>query len=253
MIDKDVSSPGSALKKISIVVPAYNEAKFIGHLLEQLVGLTLDQYKFEKEIIVVNDGSVDATAEIASRFDGVLLINQDNQGKGAAVQRGVREASGQWVLVQDADLEYDPREIPSMLAAIPGREKVAVYGSRTLGVIKKHGKKWPTPGRAAGQDIGPWLMNRLLTLLGVVLFGQAISDLLTGYKVYPVEFLRSIDIKTQGFETDHELTAKLIRNGFKIVEVPISYVPRSVAEGKKIRLRDGITAIGTLIRFRFFN
>ena len=253
MITKDVSSPLSAHNKISIVVPAYNEAKFIGHLLEQLVKLPLDQYSFEKEIIVVNDGSVDATAEIAGRFDGVLLINQDNEGKGAAVQRGVRQASGQWVLVQDADLEYDPKEIPSMLAAIAGREKVAVYGSRVLGVIKKHGMKWPMPGKAPGQDVGPWLMNRVLTILGAVLFGQAISDLLTGYKVYPLEFLRSINIKTHGFETDHELTAKLIRNGFKIVEVPISYVPRSVAEGKKIRFRDGIIAIGTLIRFKFLD
>lgn len=253
MNHKPISAQSAVSNKISIILPAYNEARFIGRVLDELISLSLDKYNFEKEIIVVNDGSVDATAEIVGRFAGVLLINQDNQGKGAAVQRGVRKSSGQWVLVQDADLEYDPREIPSMLSAIAGREKVAVYGSRFLGVIQKHGVKWPTPGRAPGQDIGPWLMNRILTMLAAVLFGRAISDLLTGYKIYPVEFLRSINTKTRGFETDHELTAKLIRNGYKIIEVPISYVPRSVAEGKKIRFRDGITAIGTLIRFRFSN
>ena len=238
-------------EKLSIVVPAYNEAAFIGSLLEKLRVLPVETAGFEKEIIVVNDGSRDATADIVAGFADVRLISQKNQGKGAAVQRGVAEATGSWVLVQDADLEYDPNDILTMLKPIRGQSKIAVYGSRILGVIQREGFRWPTPGRARGQALGPWLMNRLLTVIGVSLFGRNISDLLTGYKIYPIAFLRGITVKTKGFETDHELTAKLIRQGYQIIEVPVSYLPRSVADGKKIRPRDGLIAVGTLLKYRF--
>jgi CTP:molybdopterin cytidylyltransferase MocA len=238
-------------RKVSIVVPAYNEEGFIGTLLEKLLNVETEQINFEKEIIVVNDGSTDRTAEIVARFPLVRLTNQTNQGKGAAVQRGVREASGDYVLVQDADLEYEPGDIPRILAALGPSSDSVVYGSRFLGALKLYPRQILFRGRAPGQQFGPWLMNRILTVLTFILYGRWITDLLTGYKIYPVAFLRSVKVKTAGFETDHELTAKLIRNGYKIREVPVSYTPRSVAEGKKIGPIDALSAIWALIYFRF--
>jgi dolichol-phosphate mannosyltransferase len=239
-------------RKVSIVVPAYNEERFIGPLLEALLKVATDEVGFDKEIIVVNDGSVDRTAEIVSGISGVRLINQSNQGKGAAVQRGVREAAGNFVLVQDADLEYSPSDIPAMLAALGSDMRCSVYGSRILGATAK-GSATLFRGRVPGQSLGPWVMNRVLSVLVLVLYGRWITDLLTGYKIYPTEFLRGIEVKTAGFETDHELTAKLIRGGYRIKEVPAEYRPRSLEEGKKIGPIDGLIAIWTLLRFRFVN
>jgi dolichol-phosphate mannosyltransferase len=238
-------------RKVSIVVPAYNEEGFIGALLEKLLSVETERVSFEKEIIVVNDGSTDRTAEVVAQFPSVRLINQKNQGKGAAVQRGVREASGDYVLVQDADLEYEPGDIPRILEALGSSSDTAVYGSRFLGALALYPKRIVFRGRVPGQQFGPWLMNRILTVLGFILYGRWITDLLTGYKIYPVAFLRSVKVKTAGFETDHELTAKLIRAGYKIREVPVGYTPRSVAEGKKIGPIDGLSAIWALIYFRF--
>jgi dolichol-phosphate mannosyltransferase len=243
--------PSARRRKVSIVVPAYNEESFIGALLEKLLSVETEQINFEKEIIVVNDGSIDRTAEIVNQFPLVRLVNQNNRGKGAAVQRGVQEASGDYVLVQDADLEYEPEDIPRILEALGPSGDVAVYGSRFLGGLKLHPKRILFRGRVAGQQLGPWLVNRILTVLTFMLYGYWITDLLTGYKVYPISFLRSVKVKTAGFETDHELTAKLIRSGYKIHEVPVAYTPRSVAEGKKIGPIDALLAIWALIYFRF--
>lgn len=240
-------------RKVSIVVPAYNEEAFIGKLLEKLLGLATEEVGFEKEVIVVNDGSTDRTAEVVGRFTTVRLINQKNQGKGAAVQRGVREATGSFVLVQDADLEYEPADIPAMLNALGSSGDMAVYGSRILGAINAYPNRILFRGRVPGQKFGSWLMNRLLTLLSFILYGRWITDLLTGYKIYPIEFLHGVQVKTAGFETDHELSAKLIRAGYRIREVPITYTPRSVEEGKKISPMDGVWAIWTLLYFRFVN
>jgi len=240
-----------ATRTVTIVIPAYNEEAFIGALLDKLLKLDTQAVGFEKEIIVVNDGSKDATAEIAALRPHVRLINQENRGKGAAVQRGVREAKGDFVLVQDADLEYDPNDIPAMLRALSDTGKTAVYGSRILGVKAKQRGLTLFPGLAPGQQIGPWLVNRALTILAFLLYGRWITDLLTGYKLYPLAFLRTVQVKTVGFETDHELSAKLIRAGYSIREVPAEYRPRSVAEGKKIGPLDGLIAVWTLLRFRF--
>jgi len=237
------------VRTLSIVIPAYNEEAFIGALLEKLQAIPTEQYGFEKEIIVVDDGSNDRTDDIAGSFTDVRVIRQKNQGKGAAVQRGVREATGAFVLVQDADLEYDPDDIPSMLQAIGSDASTAIYGSRLLGILRDFGARLPFPGRAPNQSLAPWLMNRILTIMTAVLYRRRITDMLTGYKLYPMKFLREINVKTAGFETDHELTAKLIRQGYSIREVPVTYSPRSVKEGKKIRAIDGVVAVWTLLRF----
>ena len=236
--------------KISIVVPAYNEEAFIGALLDKLLRVDTESVGFDKEIVVVNDGSRDRTAEIVATKPGIRLINQENCGKGAAVQRGVREASGTFVLVQDADLEYEPNDIPAMLRALGSANDTAVYGSRILGVLANHPRAL-LRGLAPGQQFGPWLVNRALSVLTLVLYRRWITDMLTGYKIYPISFLRRIQVKTSGFETDHELSAKLIRLGYRIREVPVAYQPRSAAEGKKIGPLDGVLAVWTLLRYRF--
>jgi hypothetical protein len=153
--------------------------------------------------------------------------------------------------VQDADLEYDPRDYVFMLKELKSGSQ-AVYGSRTLGQIRRWGSSL-TPGRHPNQGFGPWLAGALLSCWTMLLFGQWISDTLTAYKIYPRSIFDDMVIKTHGFETDHEITAKLIRRGITITEVPISYHPRSTDEGKKIKPRDGFVAVWTLLRFRWVN
>jgi glycosyltransferase involved in cell wall biosynthesis len=237
---------------LSIVIPAYNEAEFIGALLERIAAVPTESLGYAKEIIVVDDGSKDATGEIAAGFPGVKVLTQaPNQGKGRAVQRGIRESAGDYVLVQDADLEYDPGDYMRLLADLrPGA--CAVYGSRTLGQRRKSGFTL-FPGRHPEQGFGPWLAGRILTLWTAVLYGVWITDTLTAYKLYPAAAVKSMRVRTSGFETDHEITAKLIRGGYRIVEAPIAYHPRGVEAGKKIKPRDGVIAIWTLLKFRFID
>lgn len=238
---------------VSIVIPAYNEEAFISTLLGRILKVSTESIGFRKEIIVVDDGSADATSAKVTQFSMVRLIRQNNQGKGAAVQRGVREATGDYVLVQDADLEYNPEDYIPMLKALKGESDAAVYGSRIKGVIRDYGWRWPFPGKKPEQSIGPWVMNVVLSLFTFVLYGWWITDMLTGYKIYPRQFLGSITVKTAGFETDHELSAKLFKKHFKIREVPVSYLPRSQAEGKKITPLDGVKALYVLLKFKFIN
>lgn len=238
------------MPKLSIVIPAYNEAKFIGSLLEKIARVPIEASGFDREVIVVDDGSNDGTADIARAFSGVIVHSQSNAGKGAAVQQGVRLSTGDHVLVQDADLEYDPNDYIPMLAALRANPSAAVYGSRTLGQRRTQPAFTLFPGRHPDQSLGPWVANGALSVWTRLLYGTWITDTLTGYKMYPTAFLRSVQVKTRGFETDHELTSKLIRAGRLIVEVPVSYAPRSVAEGKKIGPRDGLIAMWTLLRFR---
>lgn len=238
------------MQKLSIIVPAYNEERYIRTLLQKIADVPTERVGFEKEIIVVDDGSSDRTFSEASGIVGVKVLKQiPNQGKGRAVQRGVREATGDYILVQDADLEYDPRDYLSLLEALPPEKPTCVYGSRILGQIKEHGWDW-LPGKHPKQGFGPWIAGCVLSLWTFTLYRKWISDTLTAYKVYPTKTIREFDVKTCGFETDHELTAKIIREGVQIVEVPIRYEPRSRAEGKKIKLKDGWIAIWTLLRFR---
>ena len=236
------------MKLVSIVIPAYNEAAFLGELLRSIAQVDTRALGFEKEVLVVNDGSTDSTEAIARSFesDRVKCFTQvPNQGKGRAVQRGIRESTGDYVLVQDADLEYDPADYLPILGALSSGADV-VYGSRVMGQIRESG--WP--GKHPAQGWGPWIAGVLLSLWTLLLYGRWISDTLTAYKLYPAEVLKAMKLETSGFETDHEITARLIRGGYRIVEVPISYRPRSLAEGKKIKPRDGVIAVWTLLKYR---
>jgi glycosyltransferase involved in cell wall biosynthesis len=238
---------------LSIVIPAYNEAQFIGTLLQRILAVPTEPLGFEKELIVVDDGSNDKTAEIARGFANVKVFSQfPNQGKGKAVQRGIHESSGSYILIQDADLEYDPMDYLTLLRAL-GPRTDAVYGSRILGQTREAPRSRVYPGRHPQQAFGPWLAGQLLTLWTYLLYGKWITDTLTAYKLYPAAAVRSMRVRTSGFETDHEITAKLIRGGYRIVEVPISYFPRNVEAGKKIKPRDGFIAVWTLLKFRFID
>ena len=241
------------MKKLSIIIPAFNEEKFILQLLENVQSIDTEQVGFIKEILVVDDGSTDKTFNIAmsaaNKDKGISVIHQENKGKGNAVQTGISLSKGDFVLIQDADLEYDPNDYLPMLKCLKD-SNTSIYGSRILGQIFFNKRLFPFIGKHSQQGIGPWLASIILTIFVFILYGRWITDTLTAYKIYPRKVLKNMNIRTNGFETDHEITAKLIQKGINIHEVPINYQPRSKAEGKKIRMIDGIIAIWTLIKFR---
>jgi dolichol-phosphate mannosyltransferase len=242
------------MQVLSIVIPAYNEGAFIGTLIERILQVPVETMGFEKQILVVNDGSKDNTEEVARsfafRYPQVQVFTQvPNQGKGRAVQRGIRESTGDYILIQDADLEYDPNDYLALLEGLKNAD--VVYGSRTLGQWKKQKGFALFPGRHPRQSAGPWLAGALLTLWTMLIYGRWITDTLTAYKLYPAAPVKDMNLRTHGFETDHEITAKLIRRKLRIAEVPIAYYPRSREEGKKIKATDGLIAVWTLLRFRF--
>jgi dolichol-phosphate mannosyltransferase len=237
---------------LSIIIPAYNEGALIGKLLERVLAADVEKLGFEKEIIVVNDGSTDNTERVARGFPHVRCFNQtSNLGKGKAVQRGIRESSGDYILIQDADLEYEPRDYFPLLQGLTRGD--VVYGSRVIGQQEKRKGFALFPGKHPQQGVGPWVAGALLTLWTALVYGRWITDLLTAYKLYPAQVMRNMRLRTSGFETDHEITAKLIRRGLRIVEVPIEYYPRSGEEGKKIKPSDGLIAVWTLLRFRIID
>lgn len=234
---------------LSIVVPAYNEEAFIGQVLQTILDVDTEKAGFTKEIIVVNDGSKDGTEAVVRRFPQVRLVNQvPNQGRGAALRRGVLEATGDYIVFQDADLEYYPQDYPAMLAVLQ-MGPAAVYGNRLAGVIREYGRGL-FPGKHPHQGVGPWAAALVVRAWTSLLVGHWTPDMFSGIKLYPAEPLKRLKLETSGFELDHEITVKLYRAGVKFKGAPIRYSPRSVEEGKKIRPRDGIIALWTVLLYR---
>jgi glycosyltransferase involved in cell wall biosynthesis len=227
--------------KLSVIVPVYNERKTIEEIVRRVRAVELD---LEKEIIVVDDGSTDGTREVLQSLDlpGVKVIfHEKNRGKGAALRTGFAEAGGDVILVQDADLEYDPREYPRLLEPILDGRADAVYGSRFLGGPHRVLYFWHYVG------------NRFLTTFSNMLSNLNLTDMETCYKVFRSDVLRKIRLKSPRFGFEPEITVKLAKLHCRIYEVPVSYSGRDYAEGKKIGWKDGLAALFHVIRFRFFN
>jgi dolichol-phosphate mannosyltransferase len=225
---------------LSIVIPAYNEERFIATLIGQIKAVDLSALRIEKEIIVVDDCSRDRTADIVSREPGVRLRRmQRNGGKGRAVRAGIEIATGDYLIIQDADLEYDPNDYVPMLRTLLAGEGDVVYGSRYL-----------SGGKHAQQSWAAYLGGRSLSLIALACTGRYLTDTVTALKLFRRTAIASLPLETTGFELDHEITSRMLARGARIVEVPIHYAPRSRAEGKKIGLRDWFIGARTFWRYR---
>jgi glycosyltransferase involved in cell wall biosynthesis len=225
---------------VSIIVPVFNEARTVAAVIDRLRCVDLPA---PREIVVVDDGSTDGTREVLDRLDTTrgnltVLHLERNGGKGTAIRRGLAASHGSIMAIQDADLEVDPAQIAALLMPILRGEADVVYGSRFL----------------AGRPAAPWLTiaaNRFLTAVTNVLYGARLTDMETCYKVMRTSVARSLDLEAARFEIEPEITAKLLRRGHRIVELPITFQPRSRAQGKKIGWRDGVGALRVLVGCRF--
>ncbi len=233
---------------LSVVIPCYNEEKTIITIIDE-VEKALKNAKIDFEIIVTDDGSTDDSLKKLKRLKHkIKLITQSNMGKGKAVQNAIKFSKKKFIIVQDADLEYCPKDIIKMYSCC--RKDTVVYGSRLKGAkLKSYGLR-KILGLNRNYNFSSYVANLIFTIFHLILYQKLISDTLTGYKLYPKKFFDENKIITSGFETDHEITAKLLKSKYKIVEVPIKFNPRSVEEGKKIGIKDFFIGTFTIFYFR---
>ncbi|MEO8198935.1 MAG: glycosyltransferase family 2 protein [Gemmatimonadota bacterium] len=235
---------------LSIIIPAYNEERFIGTLLERIIRLDLSALGLEKEIIVVNDCSRDGTAGVVAGFPQVRLHNQPvNAGKGAAVRAGIALATGEYLIIQDADLEYDPADYIPMFRKLQEPGVDAVYGSRYMKYPDKGKLANLVTGKHANQGLMAYLGGQSLSFIALFFTGSYLSDTVTALKLFRSNLIKALPLETSGFELDHEITARILARGCTIREVPIRYFPRSKAEGKKIGMRDWFIGFRTFAKY----
>lgn len=232
------------MKKLSVIIPVFNEEATIEEILKKVSKVELG--KIQKEIVIIDDGSTDSSKLKISTFIRTLknkqsfktIFHKENQGKGGAIKSGLKEATGDYVVIQDADLEYDPEDYKKMIKPIKEGKAEVVYGSRFT-------------GERRNMFFWHMLANRFLSLLTNILFNTTLSDMETGYKMSPLKLLKELDLKSKRFDFEPEVTAKILKRGIRIYEVPISYTGREYDEGKKITWRDGLVALWTLLKYRF--
>jgi len=230
--------PTGRYQSLSVIVPVFNERNTVVEILRRMRSVDLP---VNREIVVVDDGSDDGTCDVLRQLgDSTVRVvtHPLNRGKGAAIRTGLQSVSGDLVLIQDADLEYDPEDWPKLLAPVLTGKATVVYGSRFT-------------GERRNMLFLHWLGNRFLSLVTNVLFNTTLSDMETCFKLFDRQLLDGIGLRADRFDFEPEITAKVLRRGIRIYEVPISYTGREVHEGKKINWRDGITALWTLIKYRF--
>lgn len=237
--------------KLSVIIPVYNEKSTVLEIVKKVQDVPV-----EKEIIIVDDGSTDGTRDILKQVIGAanvssppggevegegyikVILKERNEGKGAAIREGLKNVNGDVVVIQDADLEYSPADWLKMLKVMKEKDAGVVYGSRILGKGEK-------------SSLAFYFGGRFLSLLANLLYGTKITDEPTCYKMFRSDVIKSIKLNCRGFEFCPEITAKVAKKGYRIYEVPVSYKPRKIKEGKKIRWKDGVTAIYMLIKQRF--
>ena len=243
--------------RLSIIMPVYNERTTLEDIVQrvQAVDLTVNAngknlvlpgpVKFEREIIIVDDGSTDGTRDVLDDWrenppsNMQIIYHEHNSGKGAALRTGFQHATGDVIIIQDADLEYDPRDYVKLLEPLLEGRAPVIYGSRFLG------------GPRAAMSLSHTLGNQLLTVITNILYGTSLSDMETCYKCFRRDVIDGMVLRSRAFEIEPELTAKLLKRGYSIFEVPISYNGRAFHEGKKISWKDGFSALRTLVRYRF--
>ena len=224
--------------KLSVIIPIYNEVESIREIIKRVQGT-----KLAWEIVLVDDGSIDGTRDLLKEMDGKdnvrVVLHEKNQGKGAAVRTGFSTARGDVLLIQDADLEYDPRDYPTLLKPLEEGIADVVYGSRFLGGPRRVVMFWHM------------IANYLLTFMTNILYNTILSDMETGYKVFRKEVIEGMPLHAKRFDFEPEFTAKILKRKYRIFEVPISFNPRDYSQGKKIKLKDAFEAVWTLLKYRF--
>lgn len=225
--------------RLSVIIPVYNETRTLRALVEKVLTVNI-----EKEIVIVDDGSTDDTPKILQSLakdypDITVLRHPRNAGKGAAVRTGIEHAKGAILIIQDADLEYDPNDYHACIGPIERGECQVVYGSRILNRKNNY------------SHLSFYIGGRLVTLAANLLYGARLTDTPTCYKTFEASLIKSIRIDGNRFDWEPEVTAKILRRGIQIKEVPIAYHPRPISEGKHIRWKDGVQALWTLIKYRF--
>ncbi len=220
---------------LTVIIPIYNEVNTCEEILRQVEKIPLD-----KQIIVIDDGSTDGSTEILRKIANIQLIqNGENRGKGAAVQMAIPFINGDYIILQDGDLEYDPDDYKKLLEPLIKGEAEVVFGSRWLG--------------KRNQWTFHYFGNRLITLFSNIINQRWINDMASCYKAIPADIFKSLKLKSNGFGLEAEITAKVFRHGYQVLEIPINYKRRTVSEGKKIRFKDGLVAIWSCLRYRFFD
>lgn len=226
------------LMKLSVVIPIYNEKDTVAEILRRVKATGLPS-----EIILVDDGSTDGTRDVLRNLESpptvIVLFHEKNKGKGAALRTGFQKVSGDVILVQDADLEYNPSEYPALLEPIESGQADVVYGSRFLGSKRRVTMFWHM------------VANQMLTLATNVLYNSILSDMETGYKVFRADVLKGIPLRANRFDFEPEITAKVLKRKARLFEIPISFNPREYTEGKKIGLADAFAAVWALVKYRF--
>ncbi len=224
--------------RLSVVMPVYNEEKTIAEIIARVLAIDLVD-----ELLIVDDGSTDGTRAVLAGIEETdrvhVILKERNEGKGSAVVRGIKEARGELVLIQDADLEYDPRLYPNLLRPIEEGLADVVYGSRFLGEARRPILFWNM------------VANKILTLVTNVLYNTILTDMETGYKLFRREIVLGLQIRARRFDFEPEVTAKLLKRKVRLYEVPIAFNPRDYSEGKKIGFWDGVEAVWTLVKYRF--